>query len=287
MARVQEVLAGCDERELYARGSVKGAESNDHSCNEERPWAAVMRNAEAADLLCAAGDQRTEGICRVYHGKALHELGDAAGAERSLREALALAERLNESLVLAYARTYLARFLADAAEASLLDEPARLAADAIAAQSPSLLGIARGALAEVARRRGDLAGAEAASAAACAAVRPFPPYAWDLVARRVRILLALGRVDDALSTGEEALHELTRLGLSGYGEVALRLAVAEARHALGLEDDAREAITKAVQGLRRRLEDIPDAAARERYMTNVPAHARLLSLSRAWLGDEG
>jgi hypothetical protein len=32
--------------------------------------------------------------------------------------------------------------------------------------------------------------------------------------------------------------------------------------------------------------NIPDAAARERYVTQVPTHARLLALAKAWLGDE-
>jgi hypothetical protein len=38
--------------------------------------------------------------------------------------------------------------------------------------------------------------------------------------------------------------------------------------------------------LRRRVENIPDAAARARYLTQVPANARLLALARQWLGAE-
>jgi hypothetical protein len=34
------------------------------------------------------------------------------------------------------------------------------------------------------------------------------------------------------------------------------------------------------------VDDIPSAEARTRYLTEVPAHARLLPLAKAWLGDE-
>jgi hypothetical protein len=38
--------------------------------------------------------------------------------------------------------------------------------------------------------------------------------------------------------------------------------------------------------LRLRVEDIPGGEARTRYLTEVPAHARLLTMARAWLGAE-
>jgi hypothetical protein len=51
----------------------------------------------------------------------------APAAEAELRKSLAAAERLNEPLLIACAKTYLARLLAHSAPAAELDEPAQLA----------------------------------------------------------------------------------------------------------------------------------------------------------------
>jgi len=211
-------------------------------------------------------------------------LGDQAGAEAILRETLAQAERLSDAFPLALARSYLARLLAGSAPLERLDEPARLARDIIAAKNMSVINWAYGVLAKINWRQGDLAGAEAEARAACEAARPFPPHLWELTALRMRILLDLGRTTEAVAIGEEAVQHLERLGLAGYGELALRLAVAEARHAAGQTDAAHAMLADTIPRLKKRMDDIPEAAARERYVTNVPTNARLLALAKEWLG---
>jgi hypothetical protein len=99
-------------------------------------------------------------------------------------------------------------------------------------------------------------------------------------------LLALGRAQEALDAGGEALERLSRLGVSGYGEIDLRLAVAEALGATGRAEDGRTMLRETLPRLRRRVDDIPSAEARARYLTEVPIHARLLSVAREWLGEE-
>lgn len=206
-------------------------------------------------------------------------------AEEELRNNLAVAERLNEPLLLAYAKTYLARLLAGSAPTAELDEPARLARDAIAAKNLLLLGVAHGVLAEIMRRRGDLPGAEAETCAACEAARPFPPYSWELIALRMQILIEQGRAAEALPIGDDAVRELERLGLAGCGELALRLAVAEAHHAVGDTATAVAALADALERLWIRVRGIPERVPRERYLANVPVNARLIALGRAWLGE--
>src|SRR5262249_20613934 len=121
---------------------------------------------------------------------------------------------------------------------------------------------------------------------ACERVRPFPTYSWDITALRVQILLSLGRAPQALDVGEQALERLGHLGVSGHGEIDLRLAIAEARGATGRAKEGRTLLRETLPGLRRRVDDIPSAEARARYLTEVPTHARLLSLAKEWLGDE-
>jgi hypothetical protein len=245
----------------------------------------MLSGAEAKRLLGAAGEQRDYSIQCTYYGKALHELGDRAAAEAELRNNLAEAKRLNEPLLLAYAKTYLARLLAGSAPTDALDAPAQLATEAIAAKNLSLLGVAHGALAEILRRRGDLSGAEAEARVACDAARPFPTYSWDLVALRMQILIEQGRAAEALPIGDDAVRELERLGLAGSGELALRLAMAEVHHALGHAAAATAALALALERLWIRVNDIPEGLPRERYLTKVPVNARLIALGRAWLGE--
>jgi hypothetical protein len=231
------------------------------------------------------GEPRGHLIFGTYYGKALHELGDRATAEAELRNSLAATARLNEPFFVAYAKTYLARLLADTAPTAELDEPAQLARDAIAAKTPLRLGVAHGVLADIRRRRGDLPGAEAEARVACEAARPFPPFSWELIALRMQILIERGRAIEALPIGDDAVRELERLGLAGYGELALRLAVAEAHHAVGNAAAAAAALGVALERLWVRVHDIPERWPRERYLTKVPVNARLIALGRAWLGD--
>jgi len=184
----------------------------------------MLSAAEGKRLLGMAGEQRNHFIFCTYYVKVLQDLGDRATAEVELRNNFAVAERLNEPFLLAYAKTFLAWLLAGSAPTAALDEPNQLARDAIATKNLLLLGVAHGVLAEIMRRRGDLPGAEAEARAACEAARPFPPYSWDLIALRMQILIEQGRAAEALPIGDGAVRELERLGLAGSGELALRLA---------------------------------------------------------------
>ena len=283
LERAREVGVG------IARGEgawvfLRAAEANDHDMFEEAPWSYMRANAEGQEARRAAGDKRFQIVLGACYGKALHELGDRAGAEAEMRENLTLAEQVKEDLPLAFARTYLARLLAGTAPLDQLDEPLRLAKEVIAAKTMLLTGVAYGALAEIKRRQGDLVGAEEEARVACEAARPFPPYSWDVIALRIRILLDLGRTAEALEIGEEAVQHMEQLGLEGCGELALRLALAEARHAAGQVDAARALLADAIACLKKRLADIPEPAARERYLTNVPTNARLVLLAKEWLG---
>ncbi len=55
---------------------------------------------------------------------------------------------------------------------------------------------------------------------------------------------------------------------------------------MGRMEDARAALTDILPRLKRRLDDIPERLWRARYLTNVPANARVVVLAKAWLGDE-
>jgi hypothetical protein len=117
-------------------------------------------------------------------------------------------------------------------------------------------------------------------------VRPFPTYGWGIIALHAHILLEQGRAEEALTVAEAGVRELERLGLEGSGEIDLRLSLAEALHAVDRPEAARTALADILPRLKKRLDDIPEPAARERYLTNVPTNARVVAFAKAWLGEE-
>jgi len=236
--------------------------------------------------MAQAGRWSDRCISATFFGKALTDLGDHVGSASVLRDNLALAERRRDALSVSFARSYLARLLARITPLDRLAEPERLARAVIAMDNPIAVGLAHGVLAQLAVRRGDLATAEVEILMACERVQPFPTYSWDITALHVQIMLSLGRAQEALDAGEQALERLSALRVSGYGEIDLRLAVAEALDATGRAEDGRTLLRETLPRLRRRVDDIPSAEARARYLTLVPTHARLLSVAREWLGEE-
>ena len=69
-------------------------------------------------------------------------------------------------------------------------------------------------------------------------------------------------------------------------QIDLCLAVAEARGAMGSAEKVPTLLRETLPRLRRRVDDIPDAEASARYLTEVPTHAQLLSVATEWLGKE-
>jgi len=286
LLRMRHEGAHISEGDASAWGYLKGVEASHHQLIQEAPWSCMRADEEATRSLAKAGRWMDRCTMATYYGKTLTDLGDHAGAASVLREALALAERRPDAISLAFARLYLARLLARIVPPDRLAEPEHLARILVAADSPILVGLAHGVLAQVAVRRGDLATAEVEARMACERMRPFPTCSWDITALHVQILILLGRAQEALDAGKQALEWLARLGVSGYGEIDLRLAVAEALGATGRAEEGRTLLRETLPGLRRRVDDIPSAEVRARYLTEVPTHARLLSLAREWLGEE-
>ncbi len=286
MARIRAESAHLDDHDASAWAHLRSCEANHYHLGEEAPWSCLRSNAESVRRFEQAEIWRYRCLVGSFHGKAHTDLGDRVGGEAILRENLEVAERRGGALPLMYARLYLARHLVRLGPAEQLDEAQRLARTAITGSNTSLMGVAHSVLAEVALRCGELETAEAEVRQACELAQPFPAYSWEIVALRVRILLLLGRVEEARSLSEDRLQDLERLRLAGHGEIELRLSVAEARAAAGDAEATREMLRLTLARLRLRVDDIPEATARARYLTEVATQARLLALARQWLGAE-
>jgi ATP/maltotriose-dependent transcriptional regulator MalT len=113
-----------------------------------------------------------------------------------------------------------------------------------------------------------------------AALMPSPRAA--TLAALARALLAQGRNEEALQSGQEAMALLDALGSSLFFDALVRLMIAETRMATGDEAGARAALRAARDRLLERAERITDAHTRESFLTRLPDNARTLELARAW-----
>jgi tetratricopeptide (TPR) repeat protein len=285
MERMKHHLAGLDQSDASAWGHYCAALTSHYQLIEERPWRRAQSCKKGCEGYREADLRRDQYMMDVYYGKALQDLGDYAQAEVVLRANLAQAEQLNEPFSIIMAKIHVARLLAAAATPDKLDEAYRLTEDAIHLKG-IVADVARETRAEIKLRQGDAASAEQEASMACNGMTATPAYKWPAVALWTWSLLEQGRSAEALEVSEEGVREIERLGLEGHGEVGLRLARAEARWATGQEEAARDALLKTLEQLRLRVDDIPDAAARVRYLTVIPANVRLLTRAKEWLGDE-
>ncbi len=104
------------------------------------------------------------------------------------------------------------------------------------------------------------------------------------IAARARALLELGRAGEALAATTEALS-LLESGRRDEEGFLVRLVHAEALAAAGQRAEAKGAIALARNGLLVRAGRISDPAWRERFLSDVPDHARILALAHDWLDE--
>jgi hypothetical protein len=251
----------------------------------EDPWLGLEHSEENQTIFDAIGGERTFLVTHLYRGMNFRLLGAYASAERALKgieaadELLGLGSSLRR-LVLCW--LHIDRGALDEAHvlASELREYGR------AHHLPLEEGKGRWVLAEVLRRLGDLEGAERELEPAFAMAVPLehPAFLGTLSALR----LAQGRAAEALAAAEDAIARCDAMGGCGMSRGAfVRLARAEALHATGAHDAARNAIAEARTRLRTIAGRIPDPAYKQSFLEDVPENARTFALARAWLGGDG
>jgi eukaryotic-like serine/threonine-protein kinase len=98
---------------------------------------------------------------------------------------------------------------------------------------------------------------------------------------------ALGRRADALAAAQQAMEILASAGELEEGESFIRLAHAEALHAIGDARAAAAAVTEARADLLARAGKIADAELRRSFLDRVPENARILALAEELLGPPG
>ncbi|WP_437318403.1 serine/threonine-protein kinase [Sorangium sp. So ce385] len=233
-----------------------------------------------------AGNLRQACFCRMELGVQEHLLGAYAEAAARLRAALADAERMGLEGYMALAWIFLGGSLF---RIGALDEAREVLQKAIAffeaLGDRRCAGTSRAVHARYLQRAGDLARAEAEARRAIDLLEGWP----ILVLARASlaaVLLAGGRVAEALVEAGTATALADALGTVEAGEPLARLVHAEALFAAGDLPAARSAIARARARLLDAAAQIDDAALRERFLQGIEENARTLQRAREWL-DEG
>ncbi|HWO25900.1 MAG TPA: protein kinase [Kofleriaceae bacterium] len=284
MDRFSEFLGKVGEHErLFAQHGwnlITGIRTADA---HEDPWTALRGCDAIQPIFDATRLERIFLSMQLFRGMNLWHLGASALAERMLEEAAAIDQAMGQ--VRALRRFCLSWIRADR---GALDEARALATELCEYGRAQRLPLdecrGRWALAEVLRRQGELEAAERELEAALGLA--FPLERPGVLGTLAELRLAQGRAADALAAAEESLALITAMGGCGmFRGAAVRLVRAEALHATGARDAARDAIADARARLLAVADKIGDPAYRESFLEVVPTNRRILALARAWLGE--
>jgi tetratricopeptide (TPR) repeat protein len=210
------------------------------------------------------------------------EAGCSDSAEATARELLSLCEPSRLRLYSEHGETYLATARLDARR---VPEAIKMLRPLLDGHNIYLLASARSRLSHALVAAGDLTSAEREATATLEQGAGFPSARAAALGALALVALHRGRWSDALGLAQRGLDLASRGGWLRDGSV-LRLARAEALHALGRWDDARAAIREARDRIQRIAATLDQPEQRESFITNVDANARTLKLAHEWVGEE-
>jgi eukaryotic-like serine/threonine-protein kinase len=238
----------------------------------------LVSELAAAREFERAGDERYACMQRGHVGYACLEIGAFADAERYLREALASGTRMGLSHVIATAKHNLGRALQRQGRLDEAEEIERAAVAAFEGQGDKRLEAAsRFYLGEILVERGDVDTGEREIRRALELA--LPPSRPSCLAGLAQVLLARGRVAEALAAAREGHAQLELLGGVEEGESAVRLMLATCLDAAGDEQEALHAASSARERLRSRAAKITDPTWRTSFLENLPENARTVALA--------
>jgi tetratricopeptide (TPR) repeat protein len=238
----------------------------------------LVSELAAAREFERAGDERYACMQRGHVGYACLEIGAFADAERYLREALDSGTRMGLSHVIATAKHNLGRALQRQGRLDEAEEIERAAVAAFEGQGDKRLEAAsRFYLGEILVERGDIDTGEREIRRALELA--LPPSRPSCLAGLAQVLLARGRLAEALAAAREAHEQLELLGGVEEGESAVRLMFATCLDAAGDEHGALQATWSARERLRSRAAKITDPTWRTSFLENLPENARTVALA--------
>jgi hypothetical protein len=144
--------------------------------------------------------------------------------------------------------------------------------------------VSRVYLAMIHEMAGDLERAEKVAREAIASVTALPPVRPRALAVLARVLVRLGRLEEADAVSAESMRALETTRIEG-GDAYPRVVRVEALLALGRREEALDALRVARVALLHAADRIKSADERECFLSRVPENALTLSLARAHLSE--
>ena len=254
---------------------------------EAAPWRAYIVAEQATRELSVLGMERNAQLGQSHTGFALAALGELPRAVELLRKTLADTRRTEQLLSLSHVRHYLSHVLLNSSEPAHQQEGHALVREWSACDESDDFrrGTARTLLARSLLLKGELREAETHARQACEFLSTYLTH--GIYARTVlgSILLGQGRATEARQVAELGVRDLERMRSQGVFAVAMYLALAEACFAQGDTGAGEDALREGLRCVRARASDIPEPAARERFLRQVPENARTLALARQRWGE--
>lgn len=243
----------------------------------------LEHSERAVAAFGSVGDSREAAAELVSLGFIRHELGLYVESEESLRESLAMAERLELPPVIADARerlgTVLMRLgLTVEAEGYLRSSLERF----IEQGNRRLEGRCRRQLGLLYLDRRALDDAFEEIMHASQLLSAFPPLLPTALAACARLLLATGREDEAMFMATDANDALTRVQTVDEGEAFTRLTYAETLFTVARVSAANDAIRIARDRLLERSRQLPPMYRRA-FLEDVSENRRTIELATEWL----
>jgi eukaryotic-like serine/threonine-protein kinase len=287
LERMHHVGATIIDRDATARGLLNWAHSGHVLFMLSEPWQACELAEQSVLAFTQAEDQRNLSMAQFYAAMAQMALGERTLSEQKLLGAMKLAQKRNDLMSSTGVKAVWAMLLIDLygrADASKIEQARDLLSDGPDTKDASgtVGGYLHGALARALLTSGDAQGAETEARASQDALSNMPVLQPAHLPTLIYALLRQGRLVEAQEVARKGVQLIDSLGGTGSTEVALRLAAAEADHAAGDTASATSALRETLRQIQIRADHIPDALARERFLTQVPENARSLELARAW-----
>jgi eukaryotic-like serine/threonine-protein kinase len=252
-----------------------------------RPWRALLTARESMRHFQEAGLDLDVHLTHGLVGALEAALGDTEAAFARLRWVRGLCLPPWQDVVILYAELFLLEFLTDSPRPEHTREARVLALDWLGRRDSDTYKflMAHFFLAKVLAREGALDEAERYGRQACTLLASLHSEWIKVQAVLSSILLRQGKVEDAWREARLGQEQVRRMRNAGAHAVASHLALAEASFARGSVEEGEAVLREAVACVRARASDIPEPAARERFLTQVAANARVLALARERWGE--
>jgi tetratricopeptide (TPR) repeat protein len=282
LRRVHELVEPIAAREPMARGWMHMGHVAVEPWAREDPWAGLSHAEAARASFREANHRQNALLAQLLVGMNLWFLGALDRAEAELRGVLG-----GDTVYGPTAPLHLFCFAGTLADRGEVDEAHAVVSRTLAAWQArgfaAYEGPGRRVLADVLRRRGELAAAEAEARAALTRLARLPLEHASTTAVLAAVLLAQGRPADALAAADDAMGQYETLGAYGYRGAFARLVQIEAREATGDHAAACQALAAARDRVQANAGKIGDPELRRCYLEAVPEHARILALAAQWL----